>query len=78
MPESKAAGGIFSVITEFILYIFVDIILYVICFYVGFLFVRLITLGKSPEYPHDNETGFSILGMCILLGPPFVYLLWIS
>lgn len=78
MPENKLAGGILSTIFELFLYLIVEIFYQVICFHVGYLFVRLITFGKKPEYPHDHETGFSILGLLILLGPPLVYLLWIS
>lgn len=78
MPQSTVVGGILGAIFDLFLYLIVEIFFQVICFHIGYLFVRLITFGKSPEYPHDHETGFSILGMLILLGPPLIYLLWIS
>lgn len=78
MPERKVKNGFLSTVFELFLYLIVDIFYNTICFHVAYLLVRLVTLGKSPKYPHDHETGFSILGVSILLGPPLTYLLWIS
>jgi hypothetical protein len=74
MPKNKPIRASF----ELFVYLVDGIFFQVICFHVGYLLVRIITLGKSPEYPHDHETVFSMLGMLILLGPPLIYLLWIS
>ncbi|MFT5610281.1 MAG: hypothetical protein ACI9LU_000773 [Polaribacter sp.] len=74
MPINRSIGAIF----ELFVYLIVEVFFQVICFHVGYLLVRIITLGKNPEYPHDHEAVFSILGMLILLGPPLIYLLWIS
>ena len=74
MPKNKPIRAIF----ELFVYLVVEIFFQVIFFHVGYLLVRIITLRKNPEYPHDHGTVFSMLGMFILLGPPLIYLLWIS
>ena len=49
MPADEIGEAYFRVVFRYVVYFIVEILWDLVCFYVGFPLVKLVTLGKYPE-----------------------------
>jgi hypothetical protein len=71
MPLDDIAEGILHFLLRLIFRLFVELVFEGICFFTGFLFLRIVTLGKYPreEQIRKYNLWISTLGALILLAP---------
>ena len=79
MPIDEIGETFFRVIFRAVVYFVVEILWWVVCFYIGLPVVKLVTLGKYPDDKPTvgQEVIISTVGFLILLfGAMWVTGLW--
>jgi len=66
MPEEIVVGGI----VRFLGWLLVEIFFEAICYRVGFLVARIVTLGKHPRIFGESEISLSFLGILVVFLVP--------
>ncbi len=61
--------GIIAIIARAVLWVFQEIGYQIICYTVGCIAVKIVTLGKHPKNPSEHENNLSLLGLIILISP---------
>lgn len=69
MPLDEIAGAAIGVLGRFILWIFIQIIFEIVCFYIGRLFLLAISLGQYERVIRSKKDGTieSVTGLAILV-----------
>lgn len=73
MPADEIGEALFRVVFRSVIYFVVEILWWMVCFYVGFPMVKIVTLGKYPEEKPTlsqeiitSAVGFLCLLFCVM------------
>lgn len=69
MPIDEVTEGIFKVIGRFISRMVIDIVFEFFCFWIGRVFLKIVSFGKYPRdhFGDDSDTLCSFVGLGVIL-----------
>ena len=77
MPVEEATIGLLGLITRAVAWLFVEILFYAVCFSIGWVEIKLITLGKYPN-ASTSKTKVAALGLITVVAVFFGLVIFTS
>ncbi|WP_316347414.1 hypothetical protein [Desulfuromonas acetoxidans] len=80
MPIDDLAEGFFKISGRFIGRVLIDVLFEFVCYWVGWAFLRLVTVGKYPKDTFNDayDTVCSVVGFCIILPMGYAAIYWMT
>lgn len=77
MPVEEVGVGILGAIARFIGWLIIEILLQIICWGIGWVFIKAVSLGQYPSKGSNQEVVIAV-GLIIFLIPVIVFAFYAS